>query len=190
MKAARAVWFRKFRHVKLHRLVFLDEFGASSNMTRLYARGPVGQRVVCRSPHGHWKLLATIAAMDCRGILAAGTFEHAVDEETFVAFVGQCLVPRLKPGQIVVLDNLPAHKSPQVAVLIQRAGAKVMYLPPYSPDFNPIEQAISKIKALLRKRAARSVNGVYYAIAEALDAITPSNARGFMKKYRKVAMGV
>jgi len=149
------VWFDTLAKVKLKDLVFLDEFGASSNMTRLFARGPVGQRVVCRTPHGHWKLLSTIAAMDRRGILAAGTFDTAVDEDIFVGFVKQCLVKNLRPGQWVILDNLPAHKSPRVDALIEAAGARVMRLPPYSPDFNPIERAISKIKTLLRKRGAR-----------------------------------
>jgi transposase len=175
--------------VTLDQLVFLDEFGASSNMTRLYARGPVGQRIVYHTPHGHWKMLSTIAAMNTSGILAAGTFEEAVDEDTFVAFVAQCLVPKLQPNQIVVLDNLPAHKSPQVDALIEAAGCRVMRLPPYSPDFNPIENAISKTKTLLRKRGARSLIAVYYAIAEALDAITPDDAWGYMKKYRHAAMG-
>lgn len=188
MKAARAVWFEGFRHVTLDQLVFLDEFGASSNMTRLYGRGPRGQRLVCRTPHGHWKMLSTIAAMNTSGIVAAGTFEEAVDEDTFVAFVEQCLVPKLTPGQVVVLDNLPAHKSPHVDTLIGAAGCRVMRLPPYSPDFNPIENAISKIKTLLRKRGARSLVSVYYAIAEALDAITPENAFGYMKKYRDAAI--
>lgn len=169
------------------RLVFIDEFGASSNMTRRYARGPVGQRIVCRTPHGHWKMLSTIAAMSTSGILAAGTFEEAVDEDTFAAFVEQCLVPKLCPGQIVVLDNLAAHKSPQVDAMIQAAGCRVMHLPPYSPDFNPIENAISKIKTLLRKRGARLLVSVYYAIAEALDAITPDDAAGYMKKYHLAA---
>jgi transposase len=173
--------------VAVDRLVFIDEFGASSNMTRRYARGPVGQRIVCRTPHGHWKMLSTIAAMSTSGILAAGTFEEAVDEDTFAAFVEQCLVPKLCPGQIVVLDNLAAHKSPQVDAMIQAAGCRVMHLPPYSPDFNPIENAISKIKTLLRKRGARLLVSVYYAIAEALDAITPDDAAGYMKKYHLAA---
>jgi len=183
------VWFEGFRHVTLDQLVFLDEFGASSNMTRLYGRGPRGRRIVCRTPHGHWKMLSTIAAMNTSGILAAGTFEEAVDEDTFVAFVEQCLLPQLKPGQIVVLDNLPAHKSPMVDTLVEAVGCRVMRLPPYSPDFNPIEKAISKIKTLLRKRGARSLVSVYYAIAEALEAITPEDASAYMKRYRHAATG-
>jgi transposase len=187
VRAARAAWFDRFRRVTLDQLVFVDEFGASSNMTRAYARGPRGRRIVCRTPHGHWKMLSTIAAMDVSGILAAGTFDAAVDEETFLGFVGQCLVPRLRPGRVVVLDNLPAHQSPRVDLLIEAAGCRVMRLPPYSPDLNPIENAISKVKTLLRKRGARSLVSVYYAIAEALDAITPEDVHGYMKKYRTSA---
>jgi transposase len=187
VQAARAVWFEGFRYVTLDQLVFLDEFGASSNMTRLYARGPVGRRIVCRCPHGHWKMLSTIAAMNTSGILAAGTFDGAVDEDIFVAFVRQCLVPQLKAGQVVVLDNLPAHKSPQVDTLIEAVGCRVLRLPPYSPDFNPIENAISKIKTLLRKRGARTLIAVYYAIAEALEAITPEDAQGYIKKHYAAA---
>jgi transposase len=182
VKAARAVWFKTLARVTLKQLVFLDEFGATSTMTRLYARGPVGQRIVCHTPHGHWKVLSTIAAMDRQGILAAGTFDTAVDEDIFVGFVEQCLVPKLRRGQWVILDNLPAHKSPRVAELIEAAGAQVLYLPPYSPDFNPIERAISKIKTLLRKRGARSLNALYFAIGEALDSITDRNALAYIKK--------
>lgn len=176
------MWLEALAHVPLADLVFLDEFGSTSNMTRLYARGPVGKRVVCRTPHGHWKVLSTIAAMDRRGILAAGTFDTAVDADIFVGFVRQCLVPKLRPGQWVILDNLPAHKSPQVDTLIEAAGARVVRLPPYSPDFNPIERAISKIKTLLRRRGARSITSLYFAIGEALNNITPSNAAAYIKK--------
>jgi transposase len=182
VKAARAVWFQALAHVKLADLVFLDEFGATSNMTRLYARGPRGQRIVCKTPHGHWKVLSTIAAMNTQGIVAAATFDTAVDEDIFVAFVEQCLVPQLRPGQWVILDNLPAHKSPQVEARIAAAGAHVLRLPPYSPDFNPIEKAIGKMKTLLRKRGARSLISLSYAIGEALDSITASDALAYMVK--------
>lgn len=182
MKIRRATWWEQFLQVRLDQLVFIDEFGATSNMTRLYARGPVGKRIVCHTPHGHWKMLSTIAAMGTSGIIAAGTFDHAVDEDTFVAFVSQCLVPALKPGQVVVLDNLPAHLSKQIDSLIETAGCKVLRLPPYSPDFNPIEMAISKIKTLLGKRGVRSLTGLYYAIAEALESVTPDNAMAYIKK--------
>ena len=189
MTLKRAQWWAKFRAVRLDQLVFLDEFGAASNMTRLYARGPVGKRIVCRAPHGHWKRLSTIAAMSVGGMVAAGTFDHAVDEDTFVAFVRQCLVPSLKAGQVVVLDNLPAHGSKEIDALIEGAGGTVLRLPPYSPDFNPIEMAISKIKTLLRKRGVRSLTGLYYAIAEALQSITPDDALAYITKCGYAAIG-
>ena len=184
------MWFDALARVKLSDLVFIDEFGATSNMTRLYARGPRGKRIVCRTPHGHWKVLSTIAALNMQGICAAAIFDTAVDEDIFVAFVAQCLVPQLRAGQWVILDNLPAHKSRQVDVLIEAAGAKVMRLPAYSPDFNPIEQAISKIKTLLRKRGARSLIGLSYAIGEALDSITTTDALAYMRNAGYAAIGV
>jgi len=167
--------------VKLDQFVFLDEFGATTNMTRTHARGPRGQRVVCKTPHGHWKILSTIAALTVHGMLGCGTFDGATDTETFLAFVREGLLPHLKPGQIVVLDNLPAHKSAKVDALIESIGARVLRLPPYSPDFNPIEMAISKIKSILRKLARRTVDALVNAIGEAIDAITTADAIGFIR---------
>jgi transposase len=178
---ARATWFARFAGVRLDQLVFLDEFGATTNMARRYARGPRGQRVVCKTPHGHWKVLSTIAAMTVHGMLGYGTFDGATDTETFVAFVRDGLVPHLAPGQVVVLDNLPAHKSPQVDALIEAAGARVLRLPPYSPDFNPIEMAIAKVKSILRKLARRTVAALLEAIDRAVDAITADDALGFIR---------
>ncbi len=149
-------------------------------MTRHYARGPRGQRVVYKTPHGHWKVLSTIAALDVNGIRTACCFDGATDTEMFVAFVETFLVPKLKPGQIVVMDNLSAHKSPRVDQLIEAAGARVLRLPPYSPDFNPIEMAISKMKSLLRKLGRRSLDDLEAAIAQATRAITSNDARGFI----------
>ena len=150
-------------------------------MTRRYARGPRGQRVVCKTPHGHWKILTTIAALDVNGIRTACCFDGATDTEMFVAFVETLLVPTLRPGQIVVMDNLSAHQSPRVDQLVESVGARVVRLPPYSPDFNPIENAISKMKSLLRKLARRSMEDLESAIATAMDTITPQDARGFFK---------
>jgi len=167
--------------VKLKQLVFLDEFGAATNMTRTRARGPRGQRIVAKTPHGHWKVLSTIVAMTVDGMLTGCTFDAAIDTEMFVAFVESFLVPKLKKGQIVVLDNLPAHKSPRVDRLIESAGAKALRLPPYSPDFNPIEMAISKIKALLRKLGRRSVSEVMDAIGQAMQSISTDDATNFIR---------
>jgi transposase len=150
-------------------------------MTRTRGRGPRGQRVVGKTPHGHWKVLSTIAAMTTCGMLTGCTFDAAVDGEMFLAFVEQMLVPKLRPGQVVVMDNLPAHKSARIDQLIEGVGARVLRLPAYSPDFNPIEMAISKIKALLRKLAGRTVSEVMEAIGQALKSITAQDAMNFIR---------
>lgn len=181
MTEARANWFAHFAGVRLDQFVFLDEFGATTNMTRRHARGPRGERVVCKTPHGHWKVLSTIAAMTVGGMLGYGTFDGATDTDTFVAFVRDGLVPHLVPGQVVVLDNLPAHKSPQVDALVEAAGARVLRLPPYSPDFNPIEMAISKVKSVLRKLARRTVATLLEAIDQAIASVTAADAIGFIR---------
>jgi transposase len=162
--------------VRVDQLVFLDEFGATTTMQRTHGRAPPGERVVSKVPHGHWKVISTIAAMTVRGIESSASFDGATDTELFLTFVREGLLRMLRPQQVVVMDNLPAHKSPQVDRLIESAGARVLRLPPYSPDYNPIEQAISKIKSVLRKLAHRSVNGLFDGIAEALGSISPSDA--------------
>lgn len=181
MKAARASWFNQFADVQVKQLVFLDEFGATTNMTRTHGRAPRGERVVVKVPHGHWKILSTIAAMSVEGIVASASFDGATDTELFVTFVREALVPVLAAGQIVVLDNLGPHKSPEVQRLIVSAGCRVLRLPPYSPDYNPIEMAISKIKTVLRKLACRTVDGLLDGIGQALGEITPSDALHYMQ---------
>jgi transposase len=180
VKAARDRWFDQFAAVRVNQLVFLDEFGATTTMQRTHGRAAPGQRVVSKVPHGHWKILSTIAAMSVDGIIASGSFDGATDTELFVTFVRLALVPMLKRGQVVVLDNLPAHKSPEVDRLIESAGARVLRLPPYSPDMNPIEMAISKIKTVLRKLACRSVSGLMDGIGEALGSIRRSDALSYI----------
>lgn len=180
VKEARDHWFEQFADVKLDQFVFIDEFGATTNMTRTRGRGPRGQRVACKTPHGHWKILSTIAAMTVKGMMACGCFDGATDTETFVTFVAESLVPQLKPGQVVVLDNLAAHKSPRVDALVEAAGARVLRLPPYSPDFNPIEMAISKMKALLRKLGERTIPRLLEAIGQAMGSVTSEDAVNYI----------
>lgn len=144
--------------------------------------------MVCKTPQGHWKVLSTIAALTVKGMLGFGSFDGATDTETFLAFVRHGLVPNLKPGQVVVLDNLSAHKSQEVDRLIESAGARVMRLPPYSPDYNPIEMAISKIKSVLRKLAERSVETLLKAIEDAVASITAEDARNFIRHCGYAAM--
>jgi transposase len=167
--------------VKVNQLVFLDEFGATTNMTRTRARGPRGKRIVGKTPHGHWKILSTIAAMTADGTLTGCTFDGATDTEMFLAFVEHFLLPQLKSGQVVVMDNLPAHKSPKVDRLIASVGARVLHLPAYSPDYNPIEMAIAKIKALLRKLARRGFDDLVEAIGQAMTSISSEDASNFIR---------
>jgi transposase len=183
VKERRDCWFERFAAVAVGDLVFLDEFGAATNTTRTRGRGPRGGRVVCTVPHGHYKSLSTVAAMTVGGMLTAVTYDAALNTEAFVGFVEQFPAPALRPGQVLVLvlDNLPAHLSPEVDRLVGAAGARVLRLPPYSPDFNPIEQAFSKVKSLLRKEAAREVPRLVDAIGRSLRAVTAGDALNYIR---------
>ena len=150
-------------------------------MTRLRGRAPRGQRVVEAVPHGHWKTTTLIAALDCRGMRCSMVLDGAVNQLAFEAFVGTVLAPTLRPGDLVILDNLSSHKGPRVEQLIRAVGAEVVYLPPYSPDLNPIENAFSKIKQTLRSLGLRVMTELWAAIQPVLDRITPSDATGFFQ---------
>src|SRR4051794_19009021 len=131
-------------------LIFIDETWATTNMTRLRGRAPVGERLVAKVPHGHWKTTTLIAALDHRGMRCAATVDGAINQDVFEAFVEKVLVRHLSAGDTVVMDNLSSHKGVRAKALIEAAGASVLYLPPYSSDLNPIENAFSKIKQLIR----------------------------------------
>jgi transposase len=180
VKAKRDAWFKQFADVRVNQLVFLDEFGATTTMQRTHGRAAPGERVVTKVPHGHWKMISTIAAMSIDGIIASGSFDGATDTELFLTFVREALLPMLKLGQVVVMDNLPAHKSPHIDQLVESVGARVLRLPPYSPDFNPIEMAISKTKTVLRKLARQSVDGLFTGIGEALQSIRMTDALNYI----------
>ncbi len=150
-------------------------------MTRLYARGPGGKRIHEATPGGHWKIMTILGAMSLRGMIATMTIEEPTDADIFLAYVEHVLCPALKPGDVVVMDNLSAHKVPAVREWIQTAGAELLYLPPYSPDLNPIEKAWAKLKQLLRAAKARSKDALEQAIAEALPCITPDNAKAWFR---------
>jgi transposase len=145
-------------------------------MTRRYGRAPHGERVREGAPAGHWRTLTLLGAITLEGLLATMTIESPTDGEVFLAYLEQVLCPRLHPGQIVVMDNLSAHKNPQVRRLIEQTGAHLLYLPPYSPDFNPIEQCWAKIKECLRAAKARLLDALDQAIAAAISTITPQNS--------------
>ena len=149
-------------------------------MTRLPGWSTKGQRLVAKVPHGHWKTLTFIAGLRCDGLCAPLVFDGPINGVSFLAWVEQCLVPTLKPGDIVVLDNLGSHKSPAVRHAIPAADARLIFLPPYSPDLNPIEQAFSKLKTLLRKVDARSVEQTWKSIGSLLDVFSKQECANYL----------
>ena len=159
--------------------VIVDESGTNVNLTPLYARAPRGERAYGAVPRNTPRNTTLIAALSLTGMGPAMTLEGATDTAAFVAYLEQVLAPALRPGQVVVLDNLSAHKSERVRTLIEARGAELWYLPAYSPDLSPIEHAFSKLKALLRRAAARTREALEAAIAEGLDQITATDARGW-----------
>ena len=150
-------------------------------MTRLRGRALRGQRVVDGVPHGHWKTSTLIAALDITGMRCSMVLDGAVNRLAFEAFVEQVLAPTLRADELVVMDNLSSHKGPRVAELIRAAGAEPLYLPPYSPDLNPIEPAFSKIKLALRSLAKRTVHDLWSSIQGVLDRVTASDSNGFFR---------
>lgn len=177
---AREEWRSDQPLMQRERLVFIDESGASTKMTRLYGRCPRGQRLVCAVPHGHWKTATFIGALRRSGMTAPCLFDGPINGETFLAWVEQFLAPTLQKHDIVVMDNLPSHKVAGVREAIEATGAILRYLPPYSPDFNPIEQYFSKLKSLLRKTAARTLDDLTTAVANALSGFTQNECESFL----------
>ncbi len=163
------------------KLVFIDETGVTTKMARRYGRSPKGQRLLCKEPWGHWKTTTFTAALRHDGITAPLTLDGPMNGESFRAYIEQFLVPTLKKNDIVIMDNLPSHKVTGIREAIEKAGSKLIYLPPYSPDLKPIEQVFSKFKALLRKAAARSVDALWKAIGKALDTFSPVECSAYLK---------
>jgi len=153
----------------------------TTQLTRLWGRAERGQRISEATPQGHWKVLTILGALSLRGVVAAMTIESATDGGVFLAYLEQALCPKLQAGDVVVMDNLSAHKVSGVGQLIEVSGAKLLYLPPYSPDFNPIEKAWSKLKQLLRVAKARTPVALEQAVAEVLKAITAENAAAWFR---------
>ena len=179
MRTARQSWFDGQPDLDPERLVFIDESGTSTKMARAYGRALRGERCRAPVPHGHWKTTTFVGALRLSGMTAPMTLNGAMNGPAFLAYVEQVLVPTLRPGDIVIMDNLPAHKPTTVREAIEAVGAELRFLPPYSPDFNPIELAFSKIKALLKKAAARTVEHLWDAIRDAIDAVTSNDCRSF-----------
>ncbi len=177
--AARVAWKDDQSSLDPARLVFIDETGTSTAMARLRGRAMRGRRVIGRVPWGHWKTLTFVAGLRQDGITAPFVVDCAMTGAIFVEYVRQCLTPTLKPGDIVIMDNLPAHKGDEVRELIKAAGAELRFLPPYSPDLNPIEQAFAKLKAHLRKAQERSVAALWRRIGQLLDLFHPAECANF-----------
>ncbi len=168
------------------RLVFIDKTGATTKMARLRGRSPRGERCRASVPHGHWKTTTLVAGLRLDGMTAPMVIDGAMNGAAFTAYGAAftayaeiLLAPTLRPGDVVVMDNLPAHQVKGAREAIESAGAILLFLPPYSPDFNPIEQAFAKLKALLRKAAARTIGALEQAIADALDAFTPQECANY-----------
>jgi transposase len=163
------------------RLVFIDETGTSTNMTRLRGRARRGARLVGRVPHRHWKITTFVAGLRCDAVTAPFVIDRPMNGPIFRTYLERCLIPTLTPGDIVIMDNLSSHKVAGVREVIEAAGARLVYLPPYSPDLNPIEQLFAKLKALLRKAAERSIDALWATIGKLLDAFSPQECANYLR---------
>ena len=179
--AARRQWRTGQPLRDMRQYVFLDECGVSTDLLRRYGRSPRGSRLHDHAPFGHWETHTVVAALRLEGLGAPAVFDGPIDNPSFLAYVEQVLVPTLRVGDIVVLDNLAVHKQLDVRLAIQRAGAEIRFLPPYSPDFNPIEQAFAKLKAFLRAARPRTFDHVAALVAAALELFTPAECRNYLQ---------
>jgi transposase len=174
--------FRKrLARVRPSQLIFVDESGAQTNLTRRAGRAPKGERLVDAVPNGHDQVTTMVGAIRLKGLTAGLIFEGATDTEAFATFVEQILVPQLRRGDVVVMDNLSSHKSQRIATALKSVGATLWYLPPYSPDFNPIEKMWSKIKSRIRSRAARTRLTLWNAIGKAWNAVQPHEIQAYFQ---------
>jgi transposase len=180
LRRRRLRWKQHQLRVDPKRLVFLDETWVKTNMAPLRGWGEKGQRVVGHTPHGHWKTLTFIAALRCDGVEAPWVLDGPINGDAFRVYVEKELLPTLKKGDIVVLDNLGSHKGKAVRQIVKAAGARLFFLPPYSPDLNPIEQLFAKIKQAMRRAMPRSVMAVHDAIAQALDTVTRDECKNYI----------
>ena len=175
----RREWFAEQLDLDPKKLVFIDETGASTNLARKGGRCRRGRRLRVGVPHGHYKTVTLVAALRLRGLTAPKVYDRPINAALFEEWVEKCLVPSLAEGDIVVMDNLSAHKGPRVEQLIKAAGAELLYLPPYSPDMNPIEKAYSKLKAYLRKIAERTVAGLMIAREACTGIFKPAECENY-----------
>ncbi|MFC0387619.1 IS630 family transposase, partial [Muricoccus vinaceus] len=178
--AHRRHWRVWQRYMDPERFVFLDETGAATNMVRRYGWGPRCERLVDATPHGHWRTTTFIAGLRSTGLVAPLVLDRPMTGEAFLAYVRQFLAPVLARGDVVVLDNLAAHKVAGVREAIRATGASLLYLPPYSPDLNPIEQVFAKLKALLRRAEARTRKALWITIGHLLSTFNPAECRNYL----------
>ena len=161
-------------------MVFIDETWIKTNMTRLRGWCQVGQRLLAKVPHGHWKTLTLVAALRHDGVVAPCVFDGPINGQSFLTYVREILIPTLRPGDIVVLDNLGSHKGSDVRDAIEAAGARLVFLPPYSPDLNPIEQVFAKIKTLVRRQDPRTVEATWRSVGTVLQRFSPDECGRYM----------
>lgn len=179
MQIARREWIENQPKLDVKKLVFLDETGTSTNMARTRGRALKGERCVASVPHGHWKTTTFIAGLRVNEITAPMVLDGPMNGPTFLAYIEQFLCPTLTPGDIVIADNLPSHKIAGARQAIEARGAKLYFLPPYSPDLNPIEKLFAKLKALLRKAAHRTVDALWDEIGNLLNAFSPDECKNY-----------
>ena len=177
----RQAWFDGQLDLDPAKLVFIDETGLSTKMARLRGRALRGERCRAAIPHGHWKTTTFTGALRLTGMTAPFVLDGPMNGAAFLAYVEQVLAPTLKPGDVVIMDNLPAHKPVAIREAIERAGARLEFLPPYSPDFNPIENAFAKLKALMRKAAKRTIEELWDTVGSLIDAFTPTECANYFK---------
>jgi transposase len=181
-------WINAFKSVDTQRLVFVDETWVKTNMAPLYGWGPIGERVVTDDPHGHWKTMTFIAALRRDRVCAPFVLDGPINGELFLAWIIEQLVPTLKPGDIVIVDNLGSHKSAAARVAVRAAGGHLIFLPPYSPDLNPIEQVFAKLKQLLRRMKTRTVEATHHALGQVLAAFEPTECANYLAHAGYVSM--
>ncbi len=178
----RAAWrVTLAQHIDPERFVFVDEMGAHTSLSSIYAYSPKGQRAYCSVPRNRGPNTTLLSCMSVEGMGASLAVEGATNRDVFEAYVERVLAPKLRPGQVVVMDNLTAHKGERVRELIEGRECELLYLPPYSPDFNPIEEAFAKIKGVLRKAEARTREALVEAMGTAISAVSAHDARGFFE---------
>jgi transposase len=177
---ARAVWRENQHTLDPKKLVFVDETGAATDMARVYGRGPIGERVIGKVPYGHWKTTTFVAGLRCDQVVAPFVVDQPMNGQIFRVYVARCLCPALRPDDTVIMDNLAAHKVDGVRQMIEACGARLVYLPPYSPDLNPIEQYFAKLKAFLRKAKERTIETLWRRIGRLLD-LAPQECVNYLR---------